>query len=99
MSSQLSFVIFVSRLATGKASVMQHIVQISFLSCSLKASTQCGAISKALSLVCLNHHDVTSASIDGCSTNVYFVKIVEEDQDAKWVFIRCFAHCVNNAGK
>jgi hypothetical protein len=72
----------------GKASVMQRIVQISFLSCSLNASTQCGAVSKALPWVRLNHHDVTPASMDGFSTSEYFVNIFEGYQDAKWMLIR-----------
>jgi hypothetical protein len=44
------------------------------------------------------HGNVTSASIDGCSTNEAFVKQMEEDTDAVWMHNRCFAHCGKNSG-
>jgi hypothetical protein len=82
-----------------KSSGIQCLAQISFLSCSLNSSTQCGAVSNALLLVRLNHHDTTSTSMDGCSTNESFVNIIEEDRIAKWMLILCFAHCGNKDGK
>jgi hypothetical protein len=49
-------------------------------------------------IVRLTHNDVTSASMDGCSTSEAFVKQIEDDQEGAWTMNHCCAHCGNNSG-
>jgi hypothetical protein len=80
-----------------KATVQQHLVDVAFVNYLLSASSQCGAVQKALMSVRLACGDVTSASMDGCWTNEVIAKHIEEDQDAVWMLKHCFAHCGKNA--
>jgi hypothetical protein len=51
------------------AYVQHRRVHLDFIGGSLNAATQCGAIQKGMQFVHLNHSDITSISMDGCSTN------------------------------
>jgi hypothetical protein len=63
----------------GNATVQLHLVDVTFVNCSLNAATQFGVAQKGLQSFRLMHDDVISASINGCSTNEAFVKQIEDD--------------------
>jgi hypothetical protein len=82
----------------NKATADQGLVHVDFIRGYLNAATQCSAVRKGLDSVRLINDDVTSASMDGCSTNKFFIKMILNDQDAEWMLNRYFSHYANNAG-
>jgi hypothetical protein len=88
---------FVS-IKNNTASVQQRLVHVDFIRGSFNGATQCDAVRKGLESVRLIDEDVTSASMDECSTNESFIKMIHDGQDVEWMLNRCFSHCANNSG-